>query len=106
MNKDKKIETQRKIIFSLQEENKNLKERIEELEFQLQYEKEMKATSFEETKKLLAEASEYRKKYQECIDGLNDAKKKYFEAAKQMNEEKKKYKKAFDDLLKTIKKNT
>lgn len=106
MNKDKRIETQRKIIFSLQEENENLNNRIEELEFQLQYEKEMKSNSFEETKKLLAEANEYREKYQECVDGLNNAKSKYLEATKQMNEERKRYKKTFDNLLKTIKKNT
>lgn len=106
MNKDKKIETQKKIIISLQEENKKLKDCMKDLEFQLQYEKQTKNKSAEETKKLLAKAEIYCQKYKDCIDALHDTKAKYTELAKQMKEEQKCYKKAFADLLRTIKKNT
>lgn len=106
VNKDKKIEIQKKTIFSLREENEKLKMRIKDLEFELQSEKQTKGASYDVTKELLAQAENYYKEHQDCINSLNDAKEKYYNATQKVNEERKRYKKTFDDLFSTLKKNT
>ena len=95
MNKDKKIEIQRKIILDLQQENSSLSERIKELE-----------KIVDDNNQIIESAKTYHEEHLKCLTSLNEAREKYLQATQVIVEQKKKYKKEMENLLKTVRKNT
>lgn len=93
MNKEKKIELQSKIIDSLRNENRELKNRVSELEKKVA-----------DDKNTVDAATVYIDKQKEAMASLIEAKEKYVQARREMIEQKNKYKAEMDKLLNVVKK--
>ena len=104
MLNDKKIKIQQSIIEDLKAENKKLKEELELVKTDLEFEKNFKNQEYDTAKDLMVELNKEKAVYEDLIQRAILAKNSYIEKEKELNELKVKYNKEMKNLIKDIKK--
>ena len=100
---ERKFKVQESIINDLTEENKQLKEELECVKAELEFEKEFKNKDYDNLKDLLIELNEKKSTYEDLIQKAILAREAYKKQVKEINEIKIKYNKELKTLMKNIK---
>lgn len=103
MIKDRKIKVQESLIESLKVENQELKEKLENVKAELEFEKTFKNDEYDELKDLIEELSKEKATYENLVQKAILAKKEYKEKTKELNDLKVRYNKELKNLMKDIK---
>lgn len=99
MNLEKKVKLQQNIINDLVKDKEILQKKVEDLQFELNYEKEVHKNSKIEADKLIHICKETKNKYDKCIEEVLDKKRKYEESLSEINKLKLNYKFEINALI-------
>ena len=101
---ERRIALQQKLIDELTAQNELLKQRNEDLQNELDFEKEIPKEGYEKAKNLIIDLEQYKVEYEKSIADLKESKESYEAARQEFYILKKQYQKKMDAFLKQLKK--